>query len=752
MKTQSLPEVDYTVTFTGGPEGRWTVLSCACEEELNGGCNAVLDLATDDAAAELSDFLGSTCELALTRGDGPTHYMYGVVSRVDLVGRVDHRLVLRVHLTSAFELGKQPRHSRIWQDVSPLEVVAEVLDEVLGVYDRTYEVDALHRGNEPRSYCVQYRETDFDFVRRLLEEEGISYYFAHDPEVGHELLRLCDENPQYRATENVDGSSVFPLIATNPDRAEVESLQGVEWSQQLTTTAILRRDYDWQHPRDWLTATREGADLRGHVRRAYAHLERRFERDDLSVRAEDLAHALALAGSVARGRSNIVGLRPGCRFATDAHSGDGAPDEYIVTHVRHRGGDAKAGSIGGVDAVVYSNEFECVPAERAIRPLPVTPKPDVRGAQTATVVGDEEIHTDEHGRVQVQFHWEETPSHAAGASCWVRCAQSWAGPGWGAQFIPRVGMEVVVEFLEGNPDRPLVIGCVYNGDNTPPFSLPGSSTKSGWRSNSSPGGGGGNELHFEDSCGSEEIYMRGQKDWRVEVNNDTFRSTGNDESHAVGHDLSKSVSNCQTESIGGSKTIRVGSNHTETIGAKMSLTVGAEQTVSVGANQAITVKGNLAETVGNSVVQTVAATKSTTVGGMNVIIVGGAMNTSVIGALTQEVGGKKVTVSGASTEDVLGERIVNSKTARQSTKKELELAVGTVFTVNAEAQIGLTSGGSMNAEAKKIVVKAKDELVVECGASSITLKKNGHIQIEGTQVGITGLEMVTIKGAKILEN
>lgn len=753
MNTQSLPEVAYTLTFPDGPDGPWTVLSYDCYEEISGGCNAVLDLATDNAAPELAELLGSTCELTLTRGDRPAHHVYGVVLRVDVLGRIDHRLVIRVHVASAFELGKQRRHSRIWQDTGPITVALQVLDEVLGAYGRTDNADALRRGSEPRTYCVQYRETDFDFVRRLLEDEGISYYFTHDPGVGHEVLTLCDDNEQYQAVENLDGSSFFPLIGTNPDQAEIESLQAVEWSQQLTTTAVLRRDYDWLHPRDLLTATFEAAGPRGQVRRAYEHLERRFERDDLSVRAEHLGHALALTGSVARGRSNIVGLRPGCRFSTDAHSVDGAPAEYIVTRVRHRGGDPKAASMGVVDTVAYANDFECVPADRHIRPLPVTPKPDVRGAQTATVVGDEEIHTDEHGRIQVQFHWEETPSFAAGASCWVRCAQSWSGPGWGAQFIPRVGMEVVVEFLEGNPDRPLVVGCVYNGNNTPPFSLPGSSTQSGWRTSSSPGGGGSNELRFEDSAGNEEIYIHGQKNWRVEINNDTSKSTGNDETHSVGHDLSKSVSNNQRESVGVNKTITVGANHSETIGAAMSLTVGSDQTVSIGANQTITIASNLVEKIGNSAWETVAADKTITVGQTNVIIAGEAMYTSVGGALTEEVGGsKEVTVGELSKETVVGERTVNAGIIKQTAKRQLKLEAGTTLTATAVDLIELISERRLDAKAKKVVVTAEDEFVVHCGDSTFSMKKNGHIRIEGAQVTITGSEMVTIKGTKVLEN
>lgn len=576
MHAESLPEVHYSVGFPDGPEGPWLVVAYTCAEELSGGCNTVLDLASENTQLELSTFLGSTCELSLVRGDNLPQHVFGIVSRVDLLGRVDHHVVVRVHVTSAFELGRLQTNSRIWQDTAPLDVVKAVLDPLLAAYGRTYTADTLSRGSEARTYCVQYRETDYDFVRRLLEEEGISYIFVHDADVGHEVLTLRDNNGGYAAAENVDGSPLFPMLGHGGEQAEFESLQDLEWSQQLTTTAVLRRDYDWRQPKPLLSATADGTDQRKQTRRAYDHLGRRFERDDLDERARDLVHALALSGSVARGRSNALGLRSGARFCTDAHSESGAPEEYIITRVRHRGSDPAAANfpLATLDTV-YANEFECVAADREIRPLPLTSKPDVRGAQTATVVGDGEIHTDAHGRIQVQFHWEESPTYATGASCWIRCAQSWAGSGFGAQFIPRVGMEVVVEFIEGNPDRPLVVGCVYNGDHSHPFAPPDSSTQSGWRTNSSPGGGGSNELRFEDAAGAEQIYIHGQKDWRIEIEHDTARSTGNDERLSVGHDFGKSVGNDQSESVGANKSIVVGANHDETIGQGMTLTVGS---------------------------------------------------------------------------------------------------------------------------------------------------------------------------------
>ncbi len=638
--TDSLANIEYTVSFVDGPTADWQLLSFDCEEALNGGARLQLELGTDALDADLVEFLGATCELVARRADHETHF-YAVVDRVDLLGRSEEHVRLAIRARSAFELAEGRRNSRIWQNTPTIDVISEVLEEALGDFGRTVRVDAASRGQSPRTYCVQYRETDYGFVRRLLEEEGISYYFAHDSDAGHEVMVLVDANDQYLSAENVDMSDQFPLIVHNAQVAEVESLQEFEWVQRLTTTAVLRRDFDWMTPSDPLSANADGEDARGLIRRIYDHGQRRFERDDLQERAMDLAEASAMQVSTARGTSNALGLRPGCKFITYAHDTDGGPSEFVVRKVVHRGGSGNAGGLGGRDVPEYANELECVAASAVIRPLPTTPKPRVHGPQTATVVGDQEIHTDANGRIQVQFHWEESLSFASDASCWIRCAQSWAGGRWGAQFIPRVGMEVVVEFLEGNPDRPLVTGCVYNGSNSPPFELPGSSTQSGWRSNSSPGGGGSNELRFEDAAGSEQIYVHGQKDWLVEINNDTSRDTGNDETHPVGHDFEKTVGNNQSEKVGVDKSITLGSNHTESIGAAMSMTVGTDQTVTIGTNQIISVGSALSESIGSTATQTVALAKATTVGAAYALTVGAAMNTTVGAASAEQVGGMK---------------------------------------------------------------------------------------------------------------
>jgi type VI secretion system secreted protein VgrG len=741
----SLNSVEYTLTFEDGPDGIWLLDTYQLEEELNGVYRLSVDIHAEELPPDIAEFLGAKCELMMQREGGSSQYVHGVVVGVDYIGGAALRLFVR----SAFELAQQRINSRIWQDTSVCNIVSEVLNEAFADYGRTFDLAGLSRGKQPRSYCVQYRESDYDFVCRLLEEEGISYYYAHDPDAGHEVLMLCDDNSQFPDAESFGGDCDFPWLSTNDGRSGGESVHALHWAQHLTTTEVLRRDFDWLTPKDLLTARAAGTDAREHVRRCYDHEHRLFERDDLEERRRDLADALLLKGNVARGYSDGIGIRAGHQFTTDALDHAGGPDKYILTRVTHSGTAAHAR--GEYD---YKNTFECVPASRTIRPTRRIPKPRVHGPQTATVVGSGEIHTDEHGRIQVQFHWEENPSFAEGASCWIRCAQSWAGGGWGAQFIPRVGMEVLVEFLEGNPDRPLVTGCVYNGASEHPFAVPDSVTQSGWRTNSSPGGGGSNELRFEDAAGSEEIYIHGQKDWNVSINNCTSVSTGVDESRSIGNDLSQTVGNNEDESVGVNKSVAIGSNLDEKVGAAMTLTVGANQTVSIGADQSISIGANHSESVGASASETVTIAKTITVGGLMAVTVGGALNTAVGAASMEEVAGlKSVNVGAASSLAVVGSHAVTAANITETAGKKLALSAGTDLAARGGSKVSIGSGGLLNASAKtKFIIDAGDEFVIKCGSATFSMKKNGDIVIKGKKILVKASADLILKASKIKEN
>ena len=487
---------------------------------------------------------------------------------------------------------------------------------------------------------------------RLLEEEGLAYDYVHAPDAGLEMLTLRDANDQYPKIANIDGSEEIPLVEHDPQHVHLESIQDFGYARKLTVTGAFRRDYDWRDPGNWLDERSGGGDARDRERRLYLHQDRRYINDDLTNQASDTTASFRAVHLQAR--SNVSALMPGLRFTlTDAATE--FEQEYLVTRVTHEFQDSEEGG-------TYSNEFICVPSDELYRPLRNTPKPRVRGPHTATVVGDEEIHTDEHGRIQVQFHWEETPSHAANASCWIRCAQSWSGPGWGAQFIPRRGMEVVVEFLEGNPDRPLVTGCVYNGANEFPFEVPANKTQSGWRTRSSPESDGYNMLRFEDATGHEEIHMHGQKDLSIVIENDKDQHIHHDETARVYHDRTKTIDHDERETIGNDRWITVGSNHTEMIGLNMSETVGVNKAVAVGVVMSTTVGEDMHTIVGDNMSEGVGDTKTATVGVDSHESVG-ANKSVIVGKEYSIVCGKASIVLRSSGEIVIRGTKIDSETS-----------------------------------------------------------------------------------------
>ncbi len=579
----SLPPVNYQLTFSEDVGAPWMLTQFWLGEAINESYRAIVDAETESDSADTDSLLGADVVVLVSREGAASRSLCGVVARVEYIGVVDHRLIVRFEIIPAFELARQRTDSRIFQHTSVQKVIGEVLDLALADYGRSFDLADVKRGDKPRDYCTQYRESDFDYVSRLLEEEGVSYEFIHDADAGLEVLTFRDANEQYAMLENLDGTPEVPVVERNPGTVDVESIQTLEWGRELVTTATLRRDFDWMTPRNLLTESGSGSDERGRERRAYVQGDRRYIMDDIAKRVVDLREVKAVPGKELRGSSNATAMRAGLRFELSNAERPDLDGEYLITRVRHsgavsaitRGGGAGGrGDEGGGEA--YSNEFEAIPVATPMRPAADTPKPRVHGPQTAIVVGPEgeEIHTDEHARVQVQFHWEEKPSYGANASCWMRVRQSWAGLGWGTQFIPRVGMEVVVEFLEGNPDRPMVTGCVYNGEYPPPFSVPENKTQTGWRTNSSPGGEGFNELRFEDAKGEEEIFMHGEKDWVVKIENDHRENIGNDEYFTIGNNQTGEVCNDQTISVGNDRSESIANNVTETVGEVRTVTSG----------------------------------------------------------------------------------------------------------------------------------------------------------------------------------
>lgn len=551
-----LEPVSYELKVRGGPDAVWHVRRVHFVEAISEPYELSVDLLVDDPYLETDDLLGADAELEYTRNTFARRIL-GVVERVDFLGVASDRLSVRLHIVPAFKLLVQQVDTRIFQDKAVPEILQEVLEPALAQYGRKLDRSKLDAKYLVRDYCVQYGESDFAFACRLMEEEGIAYMFEPEGEDGGvETLVLLDQEGEANADfPEIEGDTrpQIPIIKDRAETADCESLRYLEWYRPEQVTKLSTRRFNWKRPDPSAppSAEQEREDARGRTREVYVPDARRriedYQKKDSyrGTKAEYDEEPLTMrrfqmfTESQARGQgaSNVTCLRAGGVFEIAEHPHAGVSfTRMLVTRAVHFGDcpDREMGADGG--GARYQNTFECIPATTAFRPMEAMPKPRVFGPQTATVTGPkgEEIHTDVHGRIKVSFHWDRVLPQDEGSSCWVRVAQMWAGPGWGTWFLPRIGMEVVVEFLDGNPDRPLVVGCVYNGRNGTPYPLPDEKTKSTIKSNSSVGGEGYNEIRFEDAKGAEEIFVHAQRDQNEVVLRNHTRQVGGNEWVSIG--------------------------------------------------------------------------------------------------------------------------------------------------------------------------------------------------------------------------
>ncbi|HWG96079.1 MAG TPA: type VI secretion system tip protein TssI/VgrG, partial [Nitrospira sp.] len=635
---------------------------------------------------------------------------------------------------------------RIFQGKKVPDIIQEIFKEN-GITDIKTVLKATY---EPREYCVQYRETDFNFVSRLMEQYGMFYFFEHEEKKHTVVLsddlsahQLCLE--QSKVSWNPQGS----------DNLNEDVITGLQWEETFRFGQYAVTDYNFETPSTSLhaevkTQIEVGGNGKYEIYDYPGEYEKKAEGDGIAkIRMqEEEAQYKVMSGS---GTARV--FTTGYKFTLqDYDARKDVNGDYVLTQVQHIasvGNTYATEAAGGVENGDYSNSFTCIPAKRSFRPSQVTPKPMVQGPQTAVVVGKsgEEIWTDKFGRVKVQFHWDRYGKMNESSSCWVRVSQNWAGKQWGGVFIPRIGQEVIVEFLEGDPDRPIITGRVYNAEQMPPYALPANQTQSGVKSNSSKGGGGSNELRFEDKKGSEEIYLHGQKDWTIAIENDKNQTVGHDETLSIGNNRTKKVGVDQSETIGANKTINVGANHTESIVANKSMTVGGNHTETISGAEAITVSMASAHTI--------ALARALSIGAGYQVTVGGAMNESIGGLKAEEIGGlKSVNVIGNSSETTKANKSVDA-TGNISEKagKDIAMNAGKNVTTSATDNISDTAGKDVTIKAgKKMLLDAGDEITIQTGSARIQMKKNGDIVIEGKKISVTASGDIVMKGKKILQN
>jgi type VI secretion system secreted protein VgrG len=656
-----------------------------------------LDLVMEESEPDFEAILGKPGLLTIEGSEG-TRYVSGVVSKFEQSGEPTRLTQYQAELVPKLWLLGLRHQSRIFQEISVTEIVKKVLtDAKIPANEFLFKTNKRYPNRE---YCVQYRESDLAFISRLMEEEGIYFWFEHT-QSSHTLI-IGDASSVHTP---IAGDANLIFHAATGEEPEFEHIYKYRYAQEVRPGGVVLRDFDFKKPKLDLTAHKTAdrdTDLQ-----IYDYPGEYVQPSDGTALSEVRLQELQASRKVGEGKSNCRRLLPGYKYTMEQHQRKDFNREYLLTRVFHFGSQIQAlrEAAGASQANEYRNEYGCIPANLQFRPARVTPRPVVHGSQTAIVTGPkgEEIYPDEHGRVKVQFHWDREGKRDEKSSCWIRVSQTWAGPSWGAIIIPRIGQEVLVQFLEGDADRPIITGAVYNGDNRPPFPLPNQKTQAGFKSNSTLGGGGYNEFVMDDTKGKELIRVHGQfdkdstieHDLREHVLHDRSRDVTHNETIQIGVDQTYSIGKNQTGSVGENKSIDVGKNHTESIGEDMSVTVGKKLTEDIGASLDLTVGTAMTLNIGAALVQTV----------------GSSTSVEIKKNLTESVG------------------------------EDNEMQIGGKRTVSVGKDDALSVG-------KKLSIDAADQILLKTGQASILMKKDGTITIEGKDITIKGSGAINIKASK----
>jgi len=558
-------------------------------------------------------------------------------------------------------LSKTNNH-RIFQEITTKDIISKIFMD-LGFNDFDYKATG---NSTPREYCVQHNESDLNFISRLFEEDGISYFF--EQKAGKHVMQIVDAANAHQLCAETDLTySKGNQPNTQLTRWEhVYEFRKGKWSLD---------DYDFKTPtKDQFQTTASTSNFANASK--YEHYEYTPYHDFAGLKdlSKKRIEAEETPLNIIEASSDCSSFYAGGKFKLSKHAVKEELGTYVITAIRHRAYD-NSYLAGNESQSEYGNDLTCIPDTVHFRPPQIHPKPTMRGPQSAVVVGPagEEIYIDELGRIKVQFHWDREGKNNETSSCFIRVMQPWAGSGWGTSFIPRIGMEVIINFLDGDPDRPLVTGSVYNGDNAIPFD---SKTQSGIRTRSSKEGTASNcnELRFDDLKGSEQVFVHAEKNMDTEVENnetlkvdvDRTKNVGNNETYTIGKNRDKTIGENQTESIGKNKDTSVGEKYSESIGDDKTISIGKNHNEDIGENMSISIGKNLSESVGKNYSGDIGKKLTLTAGDEIVLKTGSASITmKKNGEIT--IKGKNIKVQGSGKIDIKASSAVSIKGSSVST-------------------------------------------------------------------------------------
>jgi type VI secretion system secreted protein VgrG len=524
-----------------------------------------LVLASENESIDPKNIVGKRVTVSIVQADGETYrYFDGFVSHFALLPRSGAYYEYEIRMVPWTWFLTRTTNCRIFQEKTVPEVIEQIFQD-FGFTDFQTTFSGTHN---PWIYCVQYRETAFEFISRLMEKEGIFYFFRHED--GKHTMVLGDKSSVHQECPYQSNMRIAP--ATGIYLRDADTVHLWERHYQYGSGKWAQTDYNFETPTTSLLTT-ESTVIELDKLTAYELFDYPGvydNKDDGESLTKLRMEEVEATFDTARGESNCRSFASGFKFTLEEHEQEDQNQSYTLLSVAHSAHQGSLYGGEGNEKANYQNSFICYPSAVQFRPGRKTARPIVHGSQTAVVVGPagEEIYTDNYGRVKVQFFWDRLGSKDDKSSCWIRVSQPWAGKNWGAIWIPRIGQEVVVDFLEGDPDRPLIVGRVYNEQQGVPYTLPANSTQSGFQSRTSKGGGSSdfNELRFEDKKGDEEIHIQAQKDMTI----------------LIKHDETTTINNNRTEQVNVNETGKIGQKREWNIGTDDKLTVGQKQEISVG--------------------------------------------------------------------------------------------------------------------------------------------------------------------------
>jgi len=726
----------------------------AWSEALGEVPHATVSLLSTEKSVDPRKMLGKQVKIRLQLPHDRERFFNGYVTRFVRGGGVGRYFEYTAEVRPWLWLLSRTADCRIFQKLKVDAVLRKVLD---GHAFADFALD-LNGSYPEMDYCVQYRETDLDFVNRLCERFGLYYWFDYTSD-GHQKAHFVDSLSAHADAPGYDSLPYHPATDNPIDSEHVSS-----W---LSLDPVLPGKFTGQ---DFFYET-SSLDLKAEAKVEQKHDHADMEVYDYPGPFVDMDGATAeakLRGEISgctfatfEAVTNAQGMLTGRTFKLTQH-----PDaevnnkKFQVTSLAVSMQWAGYEAHGADAGASFHCGFTSIPANVQFRTQRRTTKPAVLGPQTAIVVGPDgdEIYTDKLGRIKVLFHWDRYGKEKKakdGASiaseersCWVRVAQLWAGNRYGTVFIPRIGHEVVVDFIDGDPDRPIATGCVYNDKNPPPW-LPDAPTQSGVLTRSSKGGSAANAnaIRFEDKKGSEQLWIHAEKNQDIEVENDETHSVGHDRTKTVTHDETTTVNHDRTETVANNETITIGVNRTESVGSNESITIGANRTISVGSNETATVAVQRTHAVGANETIAIGAAQEIAIGAAQTVAIGALQSVTIGANQTVSVGRDQSLDVGANRTMTIG------KDLKSSISKNETRSVGEARTTSVTKDDSLKVG-------KNLVIDAGDAVTIKTGSASIEMKKDGTITIKGKDITIDGSgkinvkasKDVVIKGSKILQN